>query len=1025
DACRVLCRTVSGAEELVAYVVWSQRPEPEALAASLRRALPASLPPPLLLVSIDRLPLTPAGAVDDQALARLEAVDEDLARRWESRLQALPGVERVKVVTRERAELPPPLHLSGLLPGWRPGLPADQHTTGTTASAEAVAGESRARPPAYAHGGDLTLPPGAPRTLGEALVRVAAAWPERGITVIGDAEQPLDLSYPELLARARSILGGLRARGLRPRDRVILQLELLADHLASFWACVLGGIIPLTVARPVTYERQSSVLSKLWNVWELLARPAILTSRRLVPLLAGVPALYRERSAGNGGAGGDGGPGGNGVPGGSDAAAGAGTRFAFELLDVDELALSPPAAEAWEAAPDDVVFHQLTSGSTGIPKCIQETHRGIIHHIEGSRLFNGFTSDDVDLNWLPFDHVVPTLTCHLKDTYLGLRQVQVRTEAVLAEPLLWLELLETYRVTHSWAPNFGFKLVCDALSRAPARRFNLSRLVSLMNAGEQITPPVVEEFLRRTGPFGILPRVMQPAYGMAEVCTVMTYRNGFAPDTGVRRILKSSLGGHLLEVGEIGEIGGVGEVGEAGSAGEAAAAAAGDSAAIGFIDVGPPIPGVEIRIAGPDQQPLPELVIGRLQIRGEVVTPGYLHNAEANREAFVGEGWFDTGDLGFIAGGSLTITGREKEIIIIRGANFYCYEIEDVVNAIAGVEPTWAAACAVEDAQTGTESLAIFFVPRRAGLDPDLIAAVRAAVGREFGVVPACVLPLTRETFPKTTSGKIQRTQLKRRLAAGDFAGLLQQVDLATANDSTVPRWFFAPVWRPKRPAVRARRRPDGATLVLADGGGIADALVPLLGPPGLVVRAEAVAGAFARRSRQSYALDPRREADLGLLVAALTEDGVEVARVVHLWPCDHGGAGGYRGDRSQARQDDQAREDGQGGQDGQDRQDGDDGGLEAAQQLGSYSLLALAQALARAPRGDVPVPVRLLTASISIADGAGAEEPAPEHAPLLGLIKTLPLEWSWLECRHVHLPVAAPAANAERLAAELEVLDK
>ncbi len=671
----------------------------------------------------------------------------------------------------------------------------------------------------------------------------------------------------------------------------------------------------------------------------------------------------------------------------------------------------PP--RAWEAAPDDVVFHQLTSGSTGIPKCIQETHRGILHHIEGSRLFNGFTSDDVDLNWLPFDHVVPTLTCHLKDTYLGLRQVQVRTEAVLAEPLLWLELLETYGVTHSWAPNFGFKLVCDALSRAPARRFDLSRLVSLMNAGEQITPPVVEEFLRRTGPFGILPRVMQPAYGMAEVCTCMTYRNGFAPDTGVRRILKSSLGGHL----------------------EAAAAAAGDSAAIGFVDVGPPIPGVEIRIAGPDRQPLPELVIGRLQIRGEVVTPGYLHNAEANREAFVGEGWFDTGDLGFIAGGSLTITGREKEeIIIIRGANYYCYEIEDVVNAIAGVEPTWAAACAVERTRRPAPSRWPSSSCRAApALDPDYRSPRSGPPsGREFSVVPACVLPLTRESFPKTTSGKIQRTQLKRRLAAGDFTGLLQQVDLATGNDSTVPRWCLAPAGGPTRPAVRARRRPDGATLVLADGGGIADALVPLLGPPGLVVRAEAVAGAFARRSRQSYALDPRREADLGMLVAALSEDGVEVARVVHLWSCDRGGDGGDGGDRGDRGKPRRPRQRGPPGRPGRPRpgrpgrpRPGRPGRRprSGAAAPGSYSLLALAQALARAPRGDVPV--RLLTASISMAGGAGADEPAPEHAPLLGLIKTLPLEWPWLECRHVHLPVAAPAANAERLAAELEVLDK
>jgi len=902
DACRLLRRVRAGSEELAAFVVWSQRPEPERLLDRLRDALPASLPLPRL-VSIDRLPLDAEGRVDDKALERL-------------------GTARAQPE-------PPPLHLSDLFPEWRAGL-VEEHTTKIAATPGAVGEPGGARPPAFADGGPLIVPDGAPQTLGEALVRVAAAWPERGITLIGDAGQPVHLSYPELLERARSILAGLQARGLRPKDRVILHLELLGDHFASFWACVLGGIVPITVARPATYDRKSSVLSKLWNTWELLERPPLLSNDRLRPFLAGVPALYHEGGEGPG----------------------------FEILSVDDLARHAPDGEPYAAVPDDVVFHQLTSGSTGIPKCIQETHRGILRHVQGARIFNRYTDDDVDLNWLPFDHVVPTLTSHIKDTCLGLRQIQVRTEVILADPLRWLELLETYGVTHSWSPNFGFKLVCDALSRAPQRSFDLSRVVYLMNAGEQITLPVVEDFLRRTAPFGLRPDAMQPAYGMAEVCTAMTYFNGFSPEAAAHRIVKTSLGGPLEE------------------------AAPGSPHTITFIDVGPPIPGVQIRIAGPDNQILPELVIGRLQIRGGVVTPGYLRNAKANREAFVGDGWFDTGDLGFIKNGSLTITGRQKEIIIIRGANYYCYEIEDVVNSLEGVEPTFSAACAVDDAQTGTEGLAIFFVPRRPGLDPALLASVRGAVARNFGVTPAFVVPLTRETFPKTTSGKIQRTQLKKSLAAGAFAGLLKEIDLATENESTVPRWFLEKTWRRKEPAVRARGLARGATLVLLDDGGLGEALLARLGRLGDTAQAVRVeAGeSFARLSRECYVIDPRREEDFAALLAAIDHDGIRIARAVHLWPCDR------------------------------DRYGGDP---ELAQVAGSYSLLALSQALARVQGGGGPV--RLLT----VSDGA------PGHAPLLGLVKTLPQEWPWLECRHVELPLEDPEANAQRLADELAVLDK
>src|SRR5690606_37130958 len=120
----------------------------------------------------------------------------------------------------------------------------------------------------------------------------------------------------------------------------------------------------------------------------------------------------------------------------------------LKVYSAGQLRLYPPSTEIYPARPDEVVFFQLTSGSTGVPKAIQETHGAIIAHIHGSSQFNGYTSEDVSLNWLPMDHVVPILTYHLKDVYLGCRQIQVPTRMILAEPLAWLDLIEKYRVTH-------------------------------------------------------------------------------------------------------------------------------------------------------------------------------------------------------------------------------------------------------------------------------------------------------------------------------------------------------------------------------------------------------------------------------------------------------------------------------------------------------------------------------------------------------------------------------------------------
>eukprot|EP00928_Gymnodinium_smaydae_P040923 TRINITY_DN27714_c0_g1_i2.p1 TRINITY_DN27714_c0_g1~~TRINITY_DN27714_c0_g1_i2.p1 ORF type:complete len:351 (-),score=73.07 TRINITY_DN27714_c0_g1_i2:59-1024(-) len=307
-----------------------------------------------------------------------------------------------------------------------------------------------------------------------------------------------------------------------------------------------------------------------------------------------------------------------------------------------------------------------------------------------------------------------------------------------------------------FVPNFAFKLVADALRRhedASSLSFDLSCCRYWMNAGEQVTIPVCEEFLAATRPFGVVRRSMQPAFGMAEACTCMTYNNAF--DTAPASRLDRSV----------------------------------------FVNLGAPVPGIEIRIANSSDEVVDEEVVGRFQIRGDVITPGYLYNDEANREAFVGDGWFNTGDIGFIKDGALYLTGREKEMIIIRGANFYCYEVEDVVNALNSVEPTFTAAVSAHDPSTGTEGLAIFFVPRSSSATAtapgatgasdqavvedgpggaDSLAAsaakeIRLELTRRIGLTPSFVVPLAASEFPKTTSGKIQRSDLAKALRGGRF----------------------------------------------------------------------------------------------------------------------------------------------------------------------------------------------------------------------------------------------------------------
>lgn len=935
--CAVLGRQIDGAGQVVpiAYIV----PNGPFSAENLRRHVEATLADaelPQAYVPVAFIPLTSAGSVDEAALGRIEVIDSELIRSWEDRLLAVPEIDRVAVVAQETDIRISPLHLSDLIPDSqeRPGehFANDGHST---EAPQATRTRAKPRGVAFSDGGPLTLPPNCALTMTEALLRTAERCEDRQGVTFYQGETPAYLSYRALVESARSLLTGLRARGLKAGDRVLLQVDDLTGHFTAFWACALGGIVPATVAIAPSYEDRNGVVNKLYNAWELLGRPAILTSARLLPQLAGLGRLF-----------------------GADH---------VEVIAIDDLAASPPAEDLHPCRPNDVLFLQLTSGSTGVPKCIQERHLSLVHHVFGSQAFNDYSEDDVTLNWLPVDHVVPILTYHLKDVYLGCQEIQVKTDRILADPLAWLNLIEAHRVTHTWAPNFGYKLVSERLAAAGGRSWDLSSVKFFMNAGEQVTLPVVREFLEQVSPFGVPARAMQPSFGMAEACTCMTYNNNFDVETSTRRFLKSSLSSELVEASP--EDGGVAE----------------------FIDLGPPMPGVQIRIADGQNRTLNEAVIGRFQIRGNVITPGYLNNEEANRDAFVGDDWFNSGDLGFILDGRLCLTGREKEMIIVRGANFYCYEIEDVVNAIDGVLPTFVAACAVADPESGTEGLAVFFVAKEhnSPAETELIKTIRMRVASNLGISPAFVIPLERDQFPKTTSGKIQRTQLKKTLESGGFANLQKQIDIRLGNSRTLPDWFFEKTWRRKRARRTESPAASGCCLVFLDRLGLGEQLRDDLEDADRPWVGVLPGREFRRVDRDVYEINPAEPAHYALLRKALEADGIGVGQVIHLWTY------GELGSPPKSSLD-----------------------VQGALELGPYSLLSLVR--------ELPVEsearVRLLIVSSFSQPTSHQDEILSERAPVAALAKSIGFEYPQISCSHLDLPLDRLDRNAARILHELSV---
>ncbi len=540
-----------------------------------------------------------------------------------------------------------------------------------------------------------------PATLPEALAR-AAGGPGQ-ITCLRADGSSVTWSYRDLCQEAERVLAGLRQLGLRPGDPVILHLEDIAGYLAAFWACVLGGFI----AAPLIPARGSA--ARLRAARELCGHPPVITG----------PAAAEP------------GPGGG---------------------------------ASWHISDEDDVFTLLfTSGSTGVPKAATLTHRNVLTMIRGYIELEGLDARETSFNWMPLDHAGGLLAFHLRDVYLGCHQIHASPAAVLADPLSWLDWLDHFAATCTWAPNFAFSLINDQLiSREDKRGWDLSRLRHIMTAGEMIVPATVRRFLAMLGRHGLPPDALHPSWGMSETSGGVTFSSAFrlTPAIGEGR----------------------------------------------FTDVGRPIPGAALRIVDDRQNPLPDGQPGRIQVTGPTVTSGYFRNPAANEAAFTADGWFDTGDIGLLTEGRLTMTGRAKDIIIVNGLNYYYHEIEAAAEEVPGVVVTCTAACAVRpngdtDGDTeDTDALAIFYCTelRQVKEMTEQWDAIRRHVTAVIGISPRYLLPVGAEAIPRTETGKIRRAKLRQLFDQGAF-------DHARARADE----FAAAASRPAGPAANPPRQ-DG-----------------------------------------------------------------------------------------------------------------------------------------------------------------------------------------------------------------------
>ncbi len=411
------------------------------------------------------------------------------------------------------------------------------------------------------------------------------------------------------------------------------------------------------------------------------------------------------------------------------------------VLDPEELEAGRDEAVPVASAPDALAVIQFTSGSTGSPRGCALSHRAVAYNAWAVVRRLGIAPGDTTVCWLPLYHDMG-LVSGLAVPVLAGGPVRLRQPTrFLANPLVWMRDLAAYPRTHTAAPNFAMALVLQRLERRPPDDLDLSGVGNIVCGAEPIDPLLARRFVDALKAHGLPETALHPAYGMAEATLMATSSAG---GLRTRTFDRAKLHGDGLGV-------------------------AGGVDTTTLVNLGTPIEGGAVRILSGGRE-LPDGAVGDIEIRLPSLMTGYFRDDAATEAAFE-DGWLRTGDLGFLSGGELFVTGRRKDIVIVAGRNIAPADVEYAAAHAARIDPTRIGAFG-HPGPLGTEDLHIVVETRPSADQAALRALVSDACYATCGVFPASVILVRSGGVPRTTSGKVQRARLRQMMAAGELTDL-------------------------------------------------------------------------------------------------------------------------------------------------------------------------------------------------------------------------------------------------------------
>ena len=592
----------------------------------------------------------------------------------------------------------------------------------------------------------------------------AMEHPDRNCVIfLEDGEKPVvgsgtsgSMTYQENDRAARQVAGALQKRGIKQGERVLVILPNSLEFVKVFYGCLYAGILAVPMSEPAGPQNMAAYLETFLPTLKV-SKPSLLVATTLMVdfLRNQLPPELQKLFAG------------------------LAIASAEEILAEKDGEYSQP-----EINSTDTAYLQFTSGSTGTPKGIMIGHSNLMSNLEEARKFMQLKEGNGTVVWLPLFHDFGLAAGMMGALYSGGFVVLMTPAHFIRKPLRWLNAMSKYKCAHSYVPPFALDLCMKKISNDELAQLDLSCMVSVTDGSEPVHYLPTKRFIERFAKCGLKPDVIRPGFGMAEIVIMFsgskTGLQGLCVD---RHVLETEGRVKLLEEN----------------------AAETDKKML--VNLGSQMDGHEIVIKGTENQLLPEGKVGELMVSGPSVAQGYYENKQATEEIFLQkikgkeQPFLATGDTALLWKGNLYFAGRIKDIIIIRGRNYYPHDIELVLSRVEELRPGCLMAYA-SGAENESEHLAVA-VEVRADLIKDMDVfrkyvlnsidqQIIEIVGKHFQITPSERLYLEPGTIAKTSSGKIKHLRNRKTFAEEHFDGLLERLvssqdEEDTETDETKP----------------------------------------------------------------------------------------------------------------------------------------------------------------------------------------------------------------------------------------------